>query len=139
MPHKRFDRKMAMKNLRWKNLPPVRQDQYGYYRCRLCMSPCPEMERFWCSENCLKTYLMLSNGNYVREMLFKRDRGVCALCGVNGAQMDLALKKFQEDLLHPLLMSIHPMIVTTLRSEGWSNIKSRGGTGGYPDAIEFTS
>jgi hypothetical protein len=99
-----------MSVLRWKLLPPVRIDRYGYYLCRLCKKPCPSGERQWCSEECLRTYLTISDGNYVRAKLFERDRGVCALCGVDAARMDAALARLEDDLLHPLLMSIHPMI-----------------------------
>ena len=127
-----------MSVVRWKSLPPVRQDKYGYYLCRLCQQPCPGTERHWCSEACLRRFLTTSHGSFVRALLFERDGGVCAECGVNAAQMDAALHELKSDLLHPLLMSIHPMIVTTLRAEGWTNIKLRG-RGSYPDAIKFTS
>lgn len=127
-----------MSVFRWKNLPPVRRDAYGYYLCRLCKSPCPEGERSWCSERCLKRYLTISSGGYVRHQLLERDRGICALCGVDGVRMDAALAQLREDLLHPLLMSIHPMIATSLRAEGWTNIKLRG-RGCYADALEFSS
>lgn len=127
-----------MSVLRWKHLPPFRRDRYGYYLCRLCQSPCPEGERSWCSERCLKRYLTISSGEYVRSELFARDRGICALCGVDAAQMDAALTQLRDDLLHPLLMTIHPMIATTLRAEGWTNIKLRG-KGCYADALTSTS
>ena len=127
-----------MSHFRWKNLPPFRRDKYGYYLCRLCKNPCPENERSWCSEACLKEYLVRASGGYVRASLFERDRGVCSLCGVDAAQMDAALAQLKDDLRHPLLMSIHPMIATTLRAEGWTNVKLRGGHY-YADALEFSS
>lgn len=127
-----------MSTVRWKNLPPFRRDRFGYYLCRLCERPCPENERHWCSEECLRRYLTLSHGSFVRAQLFERDRGICAKCGVNAAQMDAALMQLKSDLLHPMLMTIHPMIVTTLRADGWTNVKLRG-RGSYPDAIEFSS
>jgi hypothetical protein len=96
------------------------------------------MERHWCSEECLRRYLTMSHGSFVRMQLFERDQGICAECGVNAAQMDAALARLKDDLLHPLLMTIHPMVVTTLRAEGWTNIKLRG-RGSYPDVIEFSS
>ncbi len=123
---------------RWKRLPLVRQDKAGYYLCRLCQNACPEHQKYWCSEDCLRRFLTISNGTYVRAVLFERDHGICAECGVNAAQMDAALAHLKSDLLHPLLMSIHPMIAATFRAEGWSNIKLRG-KGSYPDAIAFTS
>jgi 5-methylcytosine-specific restriction endonuclease McrA len=127
-----------MSHFRWKNLPPFRKDKYGYYLCRLCKHPCPPYERSWCSEACLKQYLTMSSGTTVRGQLFERDKGVCAQCGVDAGQMDRALAVFKDDLRHPLLMSIHPMIVATLRSEGWTNVKCRGGHY-HPDAIAFSS
>lgn len=127
-----------MSVLRRKSLPPFRKDSHGYYLCRLCKSACPEGERQWCSEACLRRFLMMSSGGYIRAQVFERDAGVCADCGVDAAQMDRALTALKEDVLHPLLMSIHPMIVQTLRSEGWKNIRQRG-RGCYADAIEFKS
>jgi 5-methylcytosine-specific restriction endonuclease McrA len=123
---------------RWKSVPPVRQDRYGYYLCRLCQQPCPEHQRYWCSEACLQRYLLTSQGTFVRAHLLERDGGICALCGVDADRMDAALEALQRDLLHPMLMSIHPMIVQSFRAEGWTNIKTRG-RGSYPDAIAFTS
>jgi 5-methylcytosine-specific restriction endonuclease McrA len=82
--------------------------------------------------------LTLSHGSFVRAQLFERDQGICAECGENAAQMDAALTRLKADLLHPLLMTIHPMIVTTLKAEGWTNVKLRG-RGSYPDAVEFSS
>jgi 5-methylcytosine-specific restriction enzyme A len=123
---------------RWKHLPPVRRDGAGYYLCRLCRQPCPQGERSWCSERCLREYLTISSGNYVRAKLLERDRGICALCGVDCLRMDEALKSLRDDLLHPLLMSIHPMIAATLRAEGWTNTRLRG-KGCYSDALEFSS
>src|SRR5689334_3832496 len=111
-----------MSVLRRKSLPPFRVDQDGHFLCRLCKTPCPPPERHWCSEGCLRKFLTMSSGSYVRAELFERDRGICAECGVNAAQMDLALAQLKDDLLHPLLMTIHPMIVTTLRAEGWNNV-----------------
>ena len=127
-----------MSSVRWKSLPPVRQDRYGYYLCRLCQHACPEGQRYWCSEACFQRYLTTSQGTFVRAQLLARDGGVCAACGVEADRMDAALEDLQRDLLHPMLMSIHPMIVQTFRSEGWTNIRTRG-RGSYPDAIAFTS
>jgi 5-methylcytosine-specific restriction enzyme A len=127
-----------MSMFRWKNLPPFRKDASGNYLCRLCKQPCADESRHWCSEECLRKYLTISNGAYVRAQLFERDGGICAECGVNGAQMNEALARLKDDLLHPLLMTIHPMIVTTLRAEGWTNVKLRG-RGSYADAVAFTS
>ena len=127
-----------MSVIRWKSLPPSRQDKFGYFLCRLCKRPCTGADRHWCSEECLRNYLLMSDGNYVRGQLFERDHGICSECGVHAQQMNDALNRLKDDLLHPLLMTIHPMIITTLRSEGWSNVKARG-HGSYPDAIDFTS
>lgn len=127
-----------MSSVRWKSVPPVRQDKYGYYLCRLCQHACPEGQRHWCSEACLQRYLTTSHGTFVRAQLLARDGGICAICGVDADRMDAALEELQRDLLHPLLMSIHPMIVQSFRAEGWTNIRTRG-RGSYPDAVAFTS
>ena len=127
-----------MSVIRWKNLPPVRHNEFGGYLCRLCKAPTADDSRYWCSRRCLEQFLLESNGDFVRSKLFERDGGVCAECGVDGAKMNAALAELKDDLLHPMLMSIHPMIVATLRAEGWTNVRTRG-RGSYADAIAFTS
>lgn len=86
----------------------------------------------------MQRYITMASGTFVRFQLLQRDQGICSECGVDAQRMDTAISRLLEDLLHPLLMTIHPMVALTLRSEGWSNIRLRG-RGSYPDAISFTS
>ena len=127
-----------MKKSRWKSLPPADQAETGFFLCRSCRQPCYGEFRFFCSRKCFDESMTVSSGGYVRAKLFERDQGVCSLCGMDTEPFRRTLVPFQEDLTHPLMFTLYPMIVLTLRSEGWTNVRLRG-SGCYPEAIEFKS
>lgn len=51
--------------------------------CRWCLGPVPEGRRTWCSQDCVDEYLLRSNAQHTAQLVYKRDRGVCADCGVD--------------------------------------------------------
>jgi len=51
--------------------------------CRLCSTEVPPRRRTFCSEDCVHEWKLTSDPGYVRSQLWKRDKGTCALCGVD--------------------------------------------------------
>lgn len=51
--------------------------------CRRCGTPVPKGRYTFCSEECVHQWRLRTDPGYLREMVFQRDKGVCALCGVN--------------------------------------------------------
>ena len=52
--------------------------------CRYCHSPnIPKPRRTFCSAECVHQYRLRTSGNYIREQIYKRDKGICSLCGIN--------------------------------------------------------
>lgn len=49
--------------------------------CRNCAQPVPSGRRNWCGQRCVDDYLLRNSPAVARRAVFKRDRGVCALCG----------------------------------------------------------
>lgn len=60
--------------------PPYR-GQKGV--CSWCGQPVKPPRRSWCSQACVDEYLIRSNGNSLRGAVFARDKGVCAVCGLD--------------------------------------------------------
>lgn len=55
--------------------------------CRLCGEPCPGRRYSWCSDECVDAYLLVSDSAALRRATFARDKGICAVCGVDCAAL----------------------------------------------------
>lgn len=63
-------------------------------RCSWCgTTDIPKSRRSWCSEKCVHEYRMRSDPGYVRQLIHKRDKGICALCGCDA---DTEYRKHRE-------------------------------------------
>lgn len=51
--------------------------------CRLCGEPCPGRRYSWCSDEHLDAYNLISSSAALRQATFARDKGICAVCGVD--------------------------------------------------------
>lgn len=56
-------------------------------RCAWCgTTDLPKRRKSWCSQKCVDEYLMRSSSSGMRAAVYKRDRGICAICGCNATQ-----------------------------------------------------
>jgi 5-methylcytosine-specific restriction enzyme A len=82
-------------------LPP--KNPQGQRQCRWCgTTNIPKGRRCWCGDECVEAYLVRSSTQHVQSCLLKRDRGICAACGVDClalADMMLGLQYDQFKLL----------------------------------------
>lgn len=51
--------------------------------CRWCSLEVPKGRRTFCSEWCVNEWRLRTDPGYLREQVFARDGGVCALCGID--------------------------------------------------------
>src|SRR5579875_408426 len=51
--------------------------------CRWCSLEVPRRRFTFCSEYCVHEWKLRSQPDYLREQVFRRDRGICAQCGVD--------------------------------------------------------
>jgi 5-methylcytosine-specific restriction enzyme A len=51
--------------------------------CRWCGSEVPKRRRTFCSEQCVDQWRLRTDPGYLRQQVLARDRGVCAICGLD--------------------------------------------------------
>jgi 5-methylcytosine-specific restriction enzyme A len=81
----------------------VRERRRG--NCRWCGSAVPKGRFTFCGEACVHNWKLRTDPGYLRAQVFLRDRGVCALCGVdtealrkNKRKLDFnARRQFEKD------------------------------------------
>ena len=59
----------------------------GRPTCRQCGVEVPKGRRTFCGEDCVHLWRLQTSPSYLRAQVYKRDRGVCALCGVDTARL----------------------------------------------------
>lgn len=63
------------------------KDENGKIKCRWCEKPVLPPRRTMCSAECAHEIKLRCNGKYLRECVFKRDKGICSLCHVDTKQI----------------------------------------------------
>ncbi len=51
--------------------------------CRWCRAEVPKGRRTFCSENCVHEWRLRTDPGYLRSQVLARDRGICAVCGLD--------------------------------------------------------
>lgn len=64
----------------WVNPAKLARGPNGRALCRRCTIEVPMNRRTFCSYACVHEWKLRTNGTYLRQCVFDRDRGVCATC-----------------------------------------------------------
>ena len=67
----------------WTDRDSLAKGQNGRNLCRWCSLEGPKGRYTFCSDFCVQEWKLRTDPGYVREKVFERDRGVCALCAVD--------------------------------------------------------
>ncbi len=67
----------------------------GRTLCRWCGLEVPPRRLTFCSDFCVNEWRLRTGPGYVREKVFERDRGVCALCGLDTVAEAAHLKRLR--------------------------------------------
>ncbi len=59
------------------------KDENGFTMCRWCNGPVKPPRRTMCSPECVHEILIRTSGRYLRDCVFKRDKGICKLCNID--------------------------------------------------------
>ena len=65
-------------------------------KCRWCKGDVPKGRFTWCSEACVEDYKIKSDPNFVRRLLKRRDKGVCAVCGLDCLALQEELRQLRQ-------------------------------------------
>src|SRR3982751_5486495 len=61
----------------------LRQGPNGRALCRWCNLEVPPRRLTFCSDWCVHEWKLRTDPGYLRDRVFERDRGVCAVCGLD--------------------------------------------------------
>lgn len=75
----------------------------GRCLCRWCGAEVPPGRRTFCQDACVHEWRLRSDGRYLREQLFKRDRGRCCGCGLDCHNLEREMKYLYREGGRPLM------------------------------------
>ena len=79
------------------------KDENGFTCCRWCGKGVKPPRRTMCSPECVHELQLRTNGRYLRDCVYQRDKGICQICNIDTkkiAKTVLQLKtKEKEDFL----------------------------------------
>lgn len=105
--------------------PELRRGPDGKNLCRGCAGPVPPGRQTWCSNKCVQRY----HPSFVRSAVEKRDKCICAICGVDADYMReaylrmcrMTYGRFGRDYSNPFSMRVHRIA----KKAGWPACYSR--------------
>jgi 5-methylcytosine-specific restriction endonuclease McrA len=77
----------------WVNASSLPKGRNGRALCRWCAIEVSKGRRTFCSADCVHEWKLRTDPGYLREQVFARDRGVCAVCGVD---TEVLRKRFRK-------------------------------------------
>ncbi len=77
----------------WADRKLLDKGSAGRNRCRWCSLEVPPGRFTFCSDFCVEEWKLRSSPAHLRERVFERDKGVCAICRVDCQAALLHLKK----------------------------------------------
>lgn len=97
-----------------------KRDENGNVVCSCgCGRPPGPGRRTWHSQECVDRWMVANSSQYVRSKLFERDKGVCAMCGVDSVKAERRARKAMSHYWQQW-HGYHARIDSWHRRHGWS-------------------
>jgi 5-methylcytosine-specific restriction protein A len=85
-------RRVGLSAWQWDKKYGIEYGPNGFRLCRLCKTETTYKRATLCSEACRTRWALMTNPSYARQLVYQRDKGVCALCGLD---TDMLLKMIE--------------------------------------------
>tara|TARA_B100000787_G_scaffold169914_1_gene162861 strand:+ start:1858 stop:2319 length:462 start_codon:yes stop_codon:yes gene_type:complete len=74
----------------------LEKNEEGFTKCRWCNGSVLPPRRTMCSPECVHELKLRSNGNYLRNQVYKRDKGICSVCEINTKETSKTAKSILD-------------------------------------------
>lgn len=85
---------------------PMKYDEYGWPLCRWCSSIVPTRYHTFCCNGCVHQWKLRTSPSYLRESIFKRDKGICNDCGCDTKKIEKKAKTLKGSEREEYLVSM---------------------------------
>lgn len=89
----------------------------GRRLCRWCGVEVPKGRQTWCSDACVQEYMIRRDAGSLRRAVWARDRGVCAVCGLDADQLERVLYRLRRGAVLDRYANSHRYVTGRIREE----------------------
>lgn len=79
----RSTRRVGLSAWQWDKKYGIEYGPKGFRLCRLCKTETTYKRATLCSEACRTRWALMTSPSYARQLVYQRDKGVCALCNLD--------------------------------------------------------
>jgi 5-methylcytosine-specific restriction protein A len=76
-------KRVGLSAWQWDRKYGIEYGPNGFRLCRLCKTETTYKRATLCSEACRERWAIMTSPGYARQLVYQRDQGICALCGVD--------------------------------------------------------
>jgi hypothetical protein len=88
----------------WADRTALPKGEQGRNLCRWCNLEVPPRRFTFCSDWCVHEWKLRTDPGYLRDQVFRRDAGVCSICGIDTQSCYFELKRARGPKREKLLM-----------------------------------
>ncbi|MET0153888.1 MAG: HNH endonuclease [Candidatus Binatia bacterium] len=111
-------------------LPRVLDDA-GTRLCGWCRFPLDRRTTAWCSDECADEFWIRFSRTHVARLVHRRDRGVCAICGLDTEQLSRIVGRLRDRSDRRWLRSGNYRDPTDLDAARWERMRSELASRGF--------
>jgi len=109
-------------NLKQNNKYRRKNGLYG--KCRYCEKDVKPPRRTFCSNVCVHEWRIRSDIKYMREKIYERDLGICALCKIDTRYTKIEIENISRDVRNGKKEAVLDGFLTSLRITKKESVKS---------------
>jgi 5-methylcytosine-specific restriction endonuclease McrA len=79
----------------WVEWEGLEKGPNGRNLCRWCNLEVPARRSTFCSDWCVHEWKLRTDPGYLRDRVFERDRGICAVCGIDCSALYIHLRRLR--------------------------------------------
>lgn len=99
---------------------PFARDDADRPLCRYCGDPVESPRKSWCSDDCVEAAKVHCGwSSVIRAVVFRRDGGVCCVCGVDTESLGIELRRAREDSRSVRRWVGDPVVMGDLERRGY--------------------
>jgi 5-methylcytosine-specific restriction protein A len=106
-------------------------DDEGNRLCGWCRAPLDRRSVGWCSDECAQEFWIRGSRNYVIRLVYDRDQGVCATCGLDTKRLSRVVDRLRQRSERMWLSSGGYREPTDVDAIRWERVRAELAKRGY--------
>lgn len=128
-----------LKDAGWVDLKGLPKGANGRALCRWCQAEVPKGRHSFCNDECVHEWKIRSQPQYARECVAERDKGVCAVCGLDTEELKRNNRAAYREFRDHYYRDRHFLNWDSLQEASHAWLSKESGRAGWPKGATLDS